>query len=107
MYLMIFDDSALPTCNDNRPTSRNKRLKFHIYHRIPGFKDYGEITLRKPCGKRRKCWSPAFSPFPTKFSIISQIIITISDRFDMLFANAFNFDQRKILSSCKELTLNV
>ena len=23
---------------------------------------------RKHCGKRRKCWSPAFSPFPTMFS---------------------------------------
>ena len=23
---------------------------------------------RKHCGKRRKCWFPAFSPFPTMFS---------------------------------------
>ena len=23
---------------------------------------------RKQCGKRRKCWLPAFSPFPTMFS---------------------------------------
>ena len=23
---------------------------------------------RKYCGKRRKCWSPPFSPFPTMFS---------------------------------------
>ena len=23
---------------------------------------------RKHCGKRRKCWSPAFCPFPTMFS---------------------------------------
>ena len=23
---------------------------------------------RKHCGKRRKCWLPAFSPFPTNFS---------------------------------------
>ena len=30
-----------------------------------------EICLgngRKHCGKRRKCWLPAFSPFPTMFS---------------------------------------
>ena len=30
-----------------------------------------EILLgmgRKYCGKRRKCWLPAFSPFPTMFS---------------------------------------
>ena len=25
-------------------------------------------TSRKLCGKRRKCWLPAFSPFPTMFS---------------------------------------
>ena len=24
--------------------------------------------VRKHCGKRRKCWLPAFSPFPTMFS---------------------------------------
>ena len=24
--------------------------------------------VEKHCGKRRKCWSPAFSPFPTMFS---------------------------------------
>ena len=23
---------------------------------------------RKHCGKRRKCWLPAFSPFPTMYS---------------------------------------
>ena len=27
-------------------------------------------TGRKNCGKRRKCWLPAFSPFPTFFSIV-------------------------------------
>ena len=24
--------------------------------------------VKKHCGKRRKCWLPAFSPFPTMFS---------------------------------------
>ena len=24
--------------------------------------------VEKHCGKRRKCWLPAFSPFPTMFS---------------------------------------
>ena len=24
---------------------------------------------KKHCGKRRKCWLPAFSPFPTMFSV--------------------------------------
>ena len=26
------------------------------------------VMGRKHCGKRRKCWSPAFSPFPAMFS---------------------------------------
>ena len=26
------------------------------------------LNGRKHCGKRRKCWLPAFSPFPTMFS---------------------------------------
>ena len=26
------------------------------------------VNERKHCGKRRKCWLPAFSPFATKFS---------------------------------------
>ena len=36
-------------------------------------KSYPKIEIcfkkgRKPCEKRRKCWLPAFSPFPTMFS---------------------------------------
>ena len=27
----------------------------------------GKVASWKHCGKRRKCWWPAFSPFPTKF----------------------------------------
>ena len=27
-----------------------------------------KVALAKHCGKRRKCWLPAFSPFPTVFS---------------------------------------
>ena len=26
------------------------------------------VKVKKHCGKRRKCWLPAFSPFPTMFS---------------------------------------
>ena len=29
-------------------------------------------NLSKHCRKRRKCWKPAFSPFPTMFSIQSK-----------------------------------
>ena len=28
----------------------------------------GIVKGRKQCRKRRKCWLPAFSPFPTMFS---------------------------------------
>ena len=31
-----------------------------------------EEALRKHCRKRRKCWFPAFSPFPTMFSVQSK-----------------------------------
>ena len=35
-------------------------------------------NVRKRCGKRRKCWSPAFSPFPTMFSkgLFSKVVIS-------------------------------
>ena len=26
------------------------------------------LKVRKHCGKKRKCWLPAYSPFPTTFS---------------------------------------
>ena len=49
---------------------KRKQITFRhcltFYHTIPTFK-----RKRKHCGKRRKCWSPAFSPFPTVFSTLS------------------------------------
>ena len=36
--------------------------KINVIHKLKF--EYGG----KHCGKRRKCWLPAFSPFPTKFS---------------------------------------
>ena len=39
-----------------------------VYHTIPTLNDTGEEAFRKYYGKRRKCWLPAFSPFPTMFS---------------------------------------
>ena len=29
---------------------------------------FGRVKGKKHYGKRRKCWLPAFSPFPTMFS---------------------------------------
>ena len=41
-----------------------------LYHTIPTFNDREEKTFGKHYGKRRKCWSPAFSPFPIMFSTL-------------------------------------
>ena len=43
-----------------------------LYHTIPIFNNPKEEGFGKHCGKRRKCWLPAFSPFPTVFSIKSK-----------------------------------
>ena len=50
---------------------------------------------RKHCGKRRKCWLPAFSPCPTMFSTLSWTSIVILITFILL--SSFNLDQAKIL----------
>ena len=39
-----------------------------LYHIFPTFNDPDKEDFRKHCGKRRKCWEPAISPFPTMFS---------------------------------------
>ena len=54
-------------------------------------------------GKKRKCWKPAFSPFPTMFSILRYINFKFSITFILLSANAFNLGWSKILSFGKEL----
>ena len=41
---------------------------FTLYHTIPTFNHHEKEGLWKHCGKRRKCWWPAFSPFPAMFS---------------------------------------
>ena len=59
--------------------------------------------FRKHCGKRRKCWKPAFSPFPTIFSTLSERKIIISVTFISSSANVFSLVQSKILLCGKEL----
>ena len=46
---------------------------------------------------------PAFSPFPTMFSTLSQREIIIFGMLNFLSANAFILDESKILSFVKEL----
>ena len=44
--------------------------KLTLYHTIPTFNDLENESFSKHCGKRRKCWLPAFSPFPTMLSAL-------------------------------------
>ena len=76
-----------------------------LYHTIPTFNDPKEEAFGKHCGKRRKCWQPAFSPFPTVFSNLSKREIIICTTSNLLSASAFNLDEPKILSFGKELIL--
>ena len=39
-----------------------------LYHTVPAFSHPIEKAFSKQGGLRRKCWLPAFSPFPTMFS---------------------------------------
>ena len=52
-----------------------------LYHTIRTFNDPKEEGFGKHCGKRRKCWQPAFSPFPTVFSTLSKREIIILAMF--------------------------
>ena len=69
------------------------------YRTIPTFNTSGKESFRKQCGKRRKCWCTAFSPFPTMFSTLPKMYFKFSITFILLSANAFNLEQSKILSS--------
>ena len=41
-----------------------------LYHTIPNFNNPEKGGFRKHCGKRRKCFIPAFSGIPTIFSTL-------------------------------------
>ena len=43
-----------------------------LYHTISTLNDPEKEAFWKHCGKRRKCWLPAFSPLPTMFSTLSK-----------------------------------
>ena len=62
-------------------------------------------TFENICGKTRKCWKPAFSPFPTMFSAYSNANTIISAVFDLSSAIAFNLELCNILTSGKEFSL--
>ena len=54
----------------NTMTSGNGSLS--LYLTIATVKDNEKKDFGKHCSKRRKCWIPAFSPFPTMLSILAQ-----------------------------------
>ena len=74
-----------------------------LYHLIPTFIDSDKEAFWKYCGKKRKCWLPAFPPFPTMFSTLPETQITIWPTFKMSSANALKLDWSKILLFGKEL----
>ena len=74
-----------------------------LYHTILPFHDPTEEGCEKTLGKRRKCWLPSFSPFPTMFSTSSRREIVILATFILLSVNAFKSVMSKILSFGKGL----
>ena len=66
-------------------------------HTIFTFHDTKKESFWKHCGKRRKCWLPAFPPFPTMFSTHSITNFDFWVMFILLSAPAFNLEWSKIL----------
>ena len=82
---------------------RLKLLHLTLYRTITTFNATVQDAFWKHCGKRRKCWLPAFSPFPTMFSTVPKTNFNFSVRIILSSAYAFNLDQSKILSFGKKL----
>ena len=61
-----------------------------LYKTIPTFNDPEKEGLESN-GKTRKCWLPAFAPFPTIISTLAQTNFNFSVTFILSSPNAFNF----------------
>ena len=61
-----------------------------LYYTTPNWNDPLEEAFWKHCGKRIKCWLPAFSPFPTMFFTRSITEIISLAMFIMSSANPLN-----------------
>ena len=59
---------------------------------ISRFKYHVKESFRKYCEKRRKCWEPAFSPFPTMFSILYKRNSITGTMFKQLAAHCFSLE---------------
>ena len=77
-------------------------LSLTLYHTIPTINDPLKEAFWKQCGKRRKCWWPAFSPFPTMFSTLLKTKFNIRLHY-LVAANDFNLDQTQVIAFGKEL----
>ena len=75
------------------------------YHTIPTFDAPEKEAYRKHCGKRRKCWLPAFSSFPAMFSTLHKTNFKFSVTLILSSAIPFNFDKPKLLSFGNGLNL--
>ena len=78
--------------------SRNKQVILSLYHTILTYNNPKKQDFGKHCWKRRKCWFPAFSPFPTMFSLLSKGETISLAKLNMMSANASSLVQYKILS---------
>ena len=65
--------------------------------------DFEKEAFRKHFGKRRKCWWPAFSPFPKMFSTFPTTKFKFWFTFILSSACALNLDRSKICSFGKGL----
>ena len=88
------------------PTTVLDQCPSNDYNTIRTCDDLKKEGFEKHCGKRRKCWQPAFSPFPTLFSTLSKKEYVILATFNLSSANAFKLVTSKILSFGKGLTLS-
>ena len=64
---------------------------FTLYHTILTFNYLKMEPFGKHCGKRRKCWLSAFSPFPTMFCILPKSNFNFSATFDLFVCMCFQF----------------
>ena len=67
-FLLLFFTFSSGTFFRSMNSCSNEVNSLILYHTIPTFNDFKEGGFGKHCRKRRKCWKPAFSPFPTMFS---------------------------------------
>ena len=78
-------------------------LLLTLYHTIPTFSHPEKEAFWKHCGEKERI-NQHFLLFPTMFSTLPKSNFNFWFTFILSSANAFNFDQSKILSFGKELT---